>query len=126
GVALSNEPFGEPHRFGLIPVDHRISQGPDRLLRGVGDHRLEVIPAQATPLARPEREPLELGPKTQRAWPEALEKEPGRRGLELEPELACLGDELLGNVALPGQIEAQDIPARALGCLCQASRCLAV
>ena len=52
------------------------------VLGGVGDHRLEVRDADAPALARPERQPVELGAQADGPAPMPLDQQPGGVGLE--------------------------------------------
>src|SRR6185437_13620029 len=89
-------------------------------------HRVEILNPYASPLLRPECEPLELGAEPQGARAEPLDEKAGGTRLELEAELSGLGDQLLGHLPLPGRIEREDLPARGLDGLRNASRRLSV
>ena len=60
-LALRGEPLGRRQRPGRIAVDDRVRERPGDLLRGVGDHRLEVLAADRAARLGPDREPVELG-----------------------------------------------------------------
>ncbi len=110
----------------LVALGDRVRERPDRLLGGVGDHRVQVLSADGAALARPEREPLELGAEPH--WPRAHTLDEHPRGVELEGEahLARVGDQALRHLALLRRLEGEHLSPRRLHRLLQGSRRLAV
>ena len=101
-LALGGQALGGADGRTRVAGDDRVRKGPGSLLGGVGHHRLEVGDRHLPLRPRPERQPLELVGKPQRALPQPLDQQP--RGIGLEPEAA---------LARPRR--RAEAPARALG-----------
>ena len=92
-LALADQPLADPQRGGGVAFEQRVGERPDGGLGGVGDHRFEVGGADLAPVARPEREPLELVAQPHRVGAHAVDQDPGGGGLEAEAEPLGVGDQ---------------------------------
>ena len=84
-LPLGDQLLGGGQHLGLFALDDRVGPRPDRLLRGVGDHRVELAGANAPALTGPESEALELGAQAHGARAEPVPSSRAASGARSKP-----------------------------------------